>query len=154
MVENELSGIGFQNMMLTHLSDDDKYSYVRDSGGHDIISVIFAAIGIPGSLLVLYIFFKTYKYLNIAVKNYSVSGGDRYLLNLGITLKAAYIALLSTSFGNDIIHYNTFWIYVALAVVLYRLSVQHKSTEKLKYFQANLITDKLMSPKVYSAYDR
>jgi O-antigen ligase len=126
LIEHPLNGIGFNNLALMDVSSD-KYAWISHGGGHDIVSIVFASIGLPGSILLIYILYKIFSYINLAAKSPSIKN-DKYLFNLIITLKAAFIAFLSSSFGNGLIVYKTFWIYVAIAVVVYRWSTMTKST--------------------------
>lgn len=120
LIEHPLFGIGFGNFELVERFDD-KYGYIYGRPGHDILSVLFVSTGLLGSILFIIICYKTLKSFNLAIRDY-IKKNDKYLLNLSITMKSAFIALLSTSPGNPIIFQRILWIYIALAFVMYRWS--------------------------------
>lgn len=123
LAENPLFGIGFNNIGLID------YGYKSESllgrGGHDLVSLVFTSTGLLGSLTILFLFYKTLKYLNASMKSY-IFQNDKYLNHLIITLKSGYIALLCTWVGVAFIFYKIFWIYTALAVILFRWSALYQ----------------------------
>ncbi|RJO60424.1 hypothetical protein C4544_05125 [candidate division WS5 bacterium] len=116
--ENPLFGIGFGNIELLG-RPLDKYYNVYNHPGHDLVSGTFVCIGLIGSALLIWICVRTVKYSLIALKQCRKLH-DKYLLNLNITLIAAFIAFISTGFGNDVIFQRIFWIYIALAVIMHK----------------------------------
>jgi O-antigen ligase len=116
LAENPVFGIGFGNFEL----DDgfDEFGSITGRPGHDLVSVAFASTGLLGTILFILICYRTLRYFNSAVRHF-IALDDRYLTNLIITMKSAYIALLLSCLGNPIIFQRIFWIYTALAVVLH-----------------------------------
>ncbi len=126
---NPVFGVGFAAFPET----DSKYARHLAPGvvGHDLISVFFASTGLLGALIFIFLCYKTFKYLNAAQTIFRASKND-YLSNLALTIKAAFIAVLSTSFGQPIVVERIFWVYLAIAALLYRwgCSTQTKAAKK------------------------
>jgi O-antigen ligase len=116
--QNPVFGIGFEAFPAM----DSQYSGHLAPGvvGHDTLSAFFTSTGLLGTLMFIFLCYKTFKYLNAAQKTFSASNG--YLFNLALTVKAALIAILSTSIGMSIVLERIFWIYLAFAALLYRWS--------------------------------
>jgi O-antigen ligase len=114
---NPFFGIGFGAFPET----DSKYARHLVPGvvGHDLVSVFFASTGLLGALLFIFLCYKTFKYLNGAQTSFRASN-NTYLFNLTLTIKAAFIAVVSTSLGQPIVVERIFWVYLALAALLYR----------------------------------
>jgi O-antigen ligase len=119
-IEHPLWGIGFGNFELLD-TVDNKYVNIQGRPGHDIMSVPFVSTGAIGTFLLILLCFKTYNYFNSAAI-YLTKLNEKYLCNLICILKSAFIALLLTGFGNPIIFQRIFWIYIALASIIYRWS--------------------------------
>lgn len=118
--EHPLFGIGFGNFALLDRFDD-QYGFIYGRGGHDIISDFFVSVGLFGTFLFIILCYKTLKYFNLSIKHF-IKHNDKYLSNLAITLKSAFTALLFTCFGDSLIFQRIFWIYIALAIVMYSWS--------------------------------
>jgi len=111
-------GVGLNNFELLYPTDR-RYAFISGWPGHDVISVVFAGTGLFGGTFFLLISIKTLKNLMKSIRMYS-SYGNLYLMNLSITVTAAFIAMLSTSLGNPLVFERAYWIYIALAVILHR----------------------------------
>jgi O-antigen ligase len=132
-IEHPLFGIGFGNFALLDRFDN-KYGFIYGRGGHDIISDFFASVGLVGTLLFIILCFKTLRYYNLSIKLFINNNSNKYLLNLAITLKSAFIALLFTCFGDSLIFQRIFWIYIALGVIMYSWG-KHQFRINEKYLQ-------------------
>lgn len=113
-----LFGIGFRNFELLDRVDA-RFGFIYGRPGHEIISELFVCVGLFGSILFIVLCYKTLRYFNETIKSL-VKYNDKYLLNLIIVLKAAFVALLCTFFGDSIILQRIFWIYIALGVTIHR----------------------------------
>jgi O-antigen ligase len=118
LMEYPLFGIGFDNLKSISY---DKMGDLYGRDGHDIVSSVFTSIGLLGSLTLIFMICRIMKYLFRAAK-LSLKQNDKYLVCLIITLLSAFIAQLSLGVGNAVILSRIFWIYSALAVVIYRWS--------------------------------
>ncbi|MDQ7786443.1 MAG: O-antigen ligase family protein [Thermodesulfovibrionales bacterium] len=119
-IEHPLLGIGFGNFEFLDTSDN-KFGNIYGRPGHDIVSVPFVSTGAIGASLLIILCFKTLRHLNSAAM-YLTKLNDKYLCNLICILKSAFIALLLTGIGNPIVFQRIFWIYIALASIIYRWS--------------------------------
>jgi len=116
--EHPIFGIGLNNLIYVDTSDG-KWDWL-DSGGHDIVSSIFASIGLVGTTILFIIFYKIFRYLTRAAKIQSVKKNN-YLFNFVIVLQASYIACLSSSIGDPLICTSSFWTtYFGMSVLIYR----------------------------------
>lgn len=122
--EHPLVGIGLENYQYTQVSDNSiNRRTVGSQGGsmegHDIVSRVFASIGILGITVLLIIFYRVLKNMTIAAGNRSLKN-NRYLFHLLIVLQAGYIGLLCSAIGTSLIYDSQFWIYYSLSVLILR----------------------------------
>ena len=124
-LENPLFGIGFENFPYAY-TFDKKYSDLvrRGRAGHEIVSNVLVSIGMFGSLTLIIVFYKIMHWLNKAAKNLIIQH-DKYFINFTVLLQAGYIAFLSSAIATSVIFGIEFWIYYALAIKIYRLSIKN-----------------------------
>lgn len=134
--ENPIFGTGFMS------NSDIKmqaFSGIQSLGGHDLISYYVVGTGLVGGILFVILCYMTFKYLNRAVMHYN-RVSDRYFGDLSVILFAGFAALLATFLGNPIVVQRIFWVYVALAAVLYRrVAVEEKAVGKEKGMADNIL---------------
>jgi O-antigen ligase len=116
--ENPLFGIGFDNFQ-KYKTSDDKYIWMY-SVGHDIVSAVFASIGLSGSIFLILIFFKPIRYLHNAANN-MILQSDSYLFHLIIVLQAGCLAQMFSLIGSTVITEKEYWVvYFGLSVLINR----------------------------------
>ncbi len=137
--EKPFFGIGFNNLEIIN-SMNYKPGLTFGRAGHDIVSIIFVSVGIPGSLIFIALFYIVLKYLSVSLRRFA-SQENMYLVRFIITIKAAFIAQLFTGFGNSVLLGRIFWIYVALTLVIYRWSAlsPDKNKDHLSNFNKSLL---------------
>ncbi|RJO60864.1 O-antigen ligase family protein [candidate division WS5 bacterium] len=121
-IEHPFIGVGLENFQHTVVSDTNLNIILSQHGGmhgHDIVSKLFASIGLFGTVILLIIMYRIFNNFNRAAK-IGFLQNDRYLFNLIILLQAGYIALLSSAIGTGLIFNSNFWTYYSLSVLLYK----------------------------------
>jgi O-antigen ligase len=119
LMKHPIFGVGFGAFKWEYI---DGYSQVAGEDGHDVVSGFFASTGLFGIIVFIFFCIKTFRHLSVANRFFSLTQRN-YLINLSITLKSAFIALLLSGSGNTLVFERIFWIYIALAAVLCRWAI-------------------------------
>lgn len=128
--EHPLFGVGLENYQYTKVNNEDLNTILsRDYGemaGHDILSRVFASVGLVGTTILLIIFYKGFSNFYSILKNPPASE-KKYFLSFAVNMEAGYIGLLSSAIGTSLIFNSQFWIYYSLSVLLMRWRTQESS---------------------------
>jgi O-antigen ligase len=121
-LKNPLLGVGLYNSA--------NHGPFKGTDMHDTFAVAFGETGLLGTIALLTIIIVTIIKQGRMIKELRASGDD-FLLRTALITRAAFVAILVSSFGNIIIYRRIFWIYIALTNVLsqadlYRLYQREK----------------------------
>ncbi|MBI5739848.1 MAG: O-antigen ligase family protein [Nitrospirae bacterium] len=150
LIEHPLVGIGFDNFKYFD-TDDGKFGLILGGlGGHDIVSKVFASIGLVGTIILLMIFFRVIANMNGAARSFSFNR-DKYWFNFIIILQAGYIALLSSGLGTSVILKCHLWIYYSLSVLMLKWgSLSGKDMHRPKLSKFRTVDKELLRIRRYS----
>lgn len=86
-------------------------------GVHDTFSFLTGETGLVGVILVALLCLMTFA-AQVRMRRELLQANDRWLMEMGVTVQAAFLAILVATFGNIILYQRMFWIYIGLSVVL------------------------------------